>query len=349
MLLAAVFEEHQPKAADGLEKRSDHRTSNLADVGERKAVELLKEFPVPTGEVVAWPLPPHGSPTSDTSPISPGRNNSGRHTRDWNTVRAMSAMSYDHAVSAVPLITGLCALAGALGGVLLSALTAKWSHNRTIAAEDSRRWLVDRRKVYAAYLTLAEQLMREIDGIGTFLRYDDDTPPLSSEDDEMIRSDLVDYLVKWDDELQPLLGEIQLLASPEVVDLADRVAGALMSVTGPIELRQTFGEYFPDWFRTKDLIVLLRNSMRVELGLPAGSTDAYPARRIPDWPWLTERPRPEDHNYGLNCDHPKLPDPEVPAIDSTPAVGSSRGSAERPQQSPEPHGQPNATNSETSS
>jgi hypothetical protein len=150
-------------------------------------------------------------------------------------------------------------------------------------------------------------MLREVDRIGVFLRYDDDKPPLSAKDDQMIRDDLSDYLTKWDDELQPRLGEVQLLASPEVADLADRVAGALMDIMSSIELRRTFGEYFPDWFRTQDLVVIMRNAMRVELGLPVGATDAYPARRDPIWPWLTERPRPEDHNYGMNGDEQRHP------------------------------------------
>ena len=101
------------------------------------------------------------------------------------------------------LVAGLFGLCGGLGGVLLSALTAKWSHSRTIAAEDDRRWLNDRRAGHAAYLTLAEQMLREVDRIGVFLRYDDDKPPLSVDDDEMIRVELSDYMAKWDEELQP--------------------------------------------------------------------------------------------------------------------------------------------------
>ena len=94
------------------------------------------------------------------------------------------------------VVAGLFGLGGALGGVLLSALTAKWSHSRTIAAEDARRWLNDRRTVYAAYLTLTEQMLREIDGVGTFLRYDDDTPPLSAEDEELIGNGLFEFHMK---------------------------------------------------------------------------------------------------------------------------------------------------------
>lgn len=221
-----------------------------------------------------------------------------------------SGASYDQPVNTT-LVAGFFGLGGALGGVLLSALTAKWSHSRTIAAEDDRRWLVDRRTVYAAYLTLVEQMLRQIDGVGVFLRYDDQKPPLSSEDDEMIRDGLTDYMMKWDDELQPRLGDVQLLASPGVADLADRVSGALMEITSPIELRCTFEKYFPDWFRTQDLIVILRNAMRVELGLDPAATDAYPARRDPNWPWLTERRPPEDHGYngrvGAEGDGPRRP------------------------------------------
>ncbi|OBF46886.1 hypothetical protein A5778_25420 [Mycolicibacterium monacense] len=215
------------------------------------------------------------------------------HTQGWR----VQLGNVDQPLNAT-LIAGLFGLGGALGGVLLSALTAKWSHARTVAAEDDRRWLIDRRTVYAAYLTLTEQMLREIDGIGVFLRYDDDKPPTSSQDNDTIQSDLSAYIAKWDDELQPRLGEVQLLASQEVADLADRVASALIEITSPIELRRTFGEYFPDWFRARDLVVILRNAMRVELGLEPAAVDASPARRDPDWPWLTERRPPEEHEYG---------------------------------------------------
>jgi hypothetical protein len=63
------------------------------------------------------------------------------------------------------LLAGFFALAGALGAQLVSAIAAKRSHDRTTAVTDGRRWLVDRRTVYAQYLALASQMYRNALGI----------------------------------------------------------------------------------------------------------------------------------------------------------------------------------------
>ena len=100
------------------------------------------------------------------------------------------------------------------------------------------------------------------------------------------------YFEQWDDDLQPALGEVQLMASSSVADLADRVSGALMDLTSNIERRGSFEEHYPAWFQTQDLIQVLRNAMREELGLPPVDADLP---RDLSWPWLTDRPSRESY------------------------------------------------------
>ena len=159
--------------------------------------------------------------------------------------------------------------------------------------EDSRRWLLDRRAVYAKYLALAEVMLREIDGVATFLSYDGDSE-ISDEDDDIISEGLTEYFITWNDSLQPLLGEIQLLATNHVADLADRVSGAMMEITWRVEKRHAFTSYYPAWFQAQDLLHVLRDAMRAELGLPVlSSLTAGP--REDDWPWLNSRPSYESY------------------------------------------------------
>ncbi|NDV08108.1 hypothetical protein GXW84_27040 [Rhodococcus sp. IEGM 248] len=188
------------------------------------------------------------------------------------------------------LIAGVFGLGGALGGVLLSSVTGKWSHDRSLRAEDERRWQHDRRTVYAAYLSLVGRMLKEIDGVAGLLRYSETSEPISDEDEELVRGGLLDYFEEWETAVQLALGEIQLLASPRVADLADRVSGALMEITVPVETRSTFVDYYPAWFQALDLSTVLRDAMRMELGLDPAGTDAFPARRDQEWPWLSDRP-----------------------------------------------------------
>lgn len=132
-------------------------------------------------------------------------------------------------------------------------------------------------------------MLKEIDGVAVLLSYDG-AEPISDGDEQLVRDGLFEYFVRWDDELQPALGEVELLASPHVADLADRVSGALMELTATVEMRQPFTEHYPTWFQTQDLLEVLRNAMRVELGLSPMAKDRSAGRRSADWPWLPDRP-----------------------------------------------------------
>lgn len=180
------------------------------------------------------------------------------------------------------------AVAGAAVGALLAWLLARAADKRRLDAEDKRRWLADRRSVYASYLGLAGAMLQEIDSFAIFLSGEG-----SEEQEEWIKEGLLDYLYKWETELQRALGEVQLLASPDVVDLAERVSGALMDITAPVELRQAFDDYYPGWFQTQDLVSVLLNAMRGELGLLPAALG--PSRRDENWPWLDNRPARESY------------------------------------------------------
>ncbi|MEN3614442.1 hypothetical protein AAH979_33495 [Plantactinospora sp. ZYX-F-223] len=187
------------------------------------------------------------------------------------------------------LLTGGFAIVGGIGGIVVSSQLARRNEASRLAAEDARRWLGDRRALYAKYLVLVESMLREIDSIGVFLPYWGDEG-ISDEDKEYIEGALHDYINRWDNELQPALLEVQLMANPEVADLADRASGALMEITTPIELKRSFVEYYPGWFQAKDLVHVLHNSMRMELGLPKFDLTAFPAKNDSEWPWLADRP-----------------------------------------------------------
>lgn len=203
------------------------------------------------------------------------------------------------------LITGLFVLTAASFGALLGGLLSRGAERRRIRAEDDRRWLADRRTVYGKYLGLCKALLEQIDRIGVFLPYNPGDA-LSDEDDKIIREDLHDYWTRWEDVLQPALAELQLLASPKVADLSDRASAALMDITGPIETRKAFTEYYPTWFQTQDLIQVMVNSMRRELGLSDLPIEGR-GRDNDQWPWLTSRPPRE--SYATNGSATK-PSPE---------------------------------------
>lgn len=190
------------------------------------------------------------------------------------------------------LLAGSFGVLGTLGGVGLSTWMGRRAEVQRLREQDARRWQADRRATYGAFLLLADSMLREIDRAAAFLSYDG-TAEQPEEDDRMRSDGLFEYLVRWDDELQPALVEVQLLASATVADLADRVSGALMEITGEIESNGAFVAYYPRWFRARDLLGVLRNAMRDELGLP-DSIDAELPRRG-DWPWLDDRPTEEDY------------------------------------------------------
>lgn len=177
---------------------------------------------------------------------------------------------------------------------MLTGAVARRSEQRKLAADDERRWLSDRRQIYVRYLTLAQELHREIDSFAVFLSYDG-REPVDDEDEAHIADGLFDYFRRWEDELQPVLLEVQLMASPVVADLADRVSGALLDITVVVEKRGPFISYYPGWFQAQDLLEVLRNAMRVELGLPE-TLSTTPHSRDHDWPWLSDRPPRESYS-----------------------------------------------------
>lgn len=189
------------------------------------------------------------------------------------------------------LLTGLFGIGGVLGGALLAGRLNLRVEKAKRKAEDQRRWLGDRQALYARFLTLSESMLQEVDGLAVFLQYSSNSPPKPEEDDEYIAGGLPEYLGRWEDEMQPLLQELQLIAGPEVSDLADRMSGALMELSTPLELRDYFVNYYPVWFCAKDMQSVLRNQMRSELGVTVLS-NGQPFQRPQSWPWLADRPGP---------------------------------------------------------
>lgn len=188
-------------------------------------------------------------------------------------------------IGAIP--TGAFAIIGGYGGVLLTSRMNTRVQNQRQSAEDARRWLQDRREIYARFLSIAESILRSIDSTAAFMSYDG-KQSVTAEEQGYIREGVFDNVYKMDDELEPVLYEIQLMSSSTVADLADRVCGALMLINEDVHPNKIFTEYYPGWFQARDLIEVLRDSMRQELGLSALEAKTFP--RDSDWPWLPSRP-----------------------------------------------------------
>jgi hypothetical protein len=190
----------------------------------------------------------------------------------------------------------LAVIAGsfALGGVLLGGLVNSLAAWRQRIAEDKRRWLADRRSLYASYLGIVASKLQEIDSAAVFLRHWPHDPMPNEADRAVMKNGLREYFEGWDTEVQPALGEVQLLASDRVADLADRVSSALMEVTVYLEQDDAFTEYYPTWFQAQDLLGVLRNAMRAELGL--GELPNTRVRDGSEYPWLPERPSRESYH-----------------------------------------------------
>lgn len=191
-----------------------------------------------------------------------------------------------------------------LAALLSSAATyilSRSGDRRRLAAEDERRWLNDRRTLYARYLTLVERLERDANSIACFLPHDEDAPAMEDDDDRLVREMSQEWMECWDMELQPMLSEMELLATPRVADVAARAAhGVLAAVPQPQHLgpgvsRITpaiYSDHWPTQQMAKGLHELLRNEMRIELGL-----DTIADRALADrsWPWLDGQPSYADH------------------------------------------------------
>lgn len=174
---------------------------------------------------------------------------------------------------------------------MLSGWVVRRNDQRKLASEDARRWLNDRRQIYARYLVLVESMHREVDRVAMFLSYDG-RKPITGEDAELLKEGIYEYYHRWDDELQPLLLEVQLMATPSVADLADRMSGALLEIAPEAPIGHpppTFIEYYPGWFQAQDLLSMLRDAMREELGMPE-KLSSTESRKASGWPWLESRP-----------------------------------------------------------
>ena len=195
------------------------------------------------------------------------------------------------------LLTVLAALLGSAATYLLS----RSGDRRRLAAEDERRWLNDRRTLYARYRGLVEHLERDADSIACFLPHDPDSPAITDDDERIVREMFQEWMERWDTELQPMLSEMELLATPKVAELAARaVHGILAAVPQPQYLGpgnskitpEVYSDHWPTQQMARGLRELLRNAMRVELGL-----DTVPSQAPDDhnWPWLPDQPSFADH------------------------------------------------------
>jgi hypothetical protein len=197
--------------------------------------------------------------------------------------------------------TWLLSVAAALLGSAATYLLSRSGDRRRLAAEDERRWLNDRRALYARFLGLVERLERDADSIACFLPHDEDAPAMEDDDERLVREMSQEWMERWDTELQPLLSEMELLATPRVADMAARAAhGVLTAVPqpqylGPGESRITpavYSDHWPTQQMATGLRELLRNEMRAELGLDPVSNQSPDDR---NWPWLAGQPSYADH------------------------------------------------------
>ena len=197
------------------------------------------------------------------------------------------------------LIAGGFGVGGALGGTLLTGFLGRRSDRARLAADDARRWLSDRRQTCGSYLNLTESMLRQVDSVATFLPRTAGGP-ISAEYRGYLHDTFMEYAGRWDDELQPALHEVQLMALPGVADLADRVSGALMELSAFIEGPDRYGsdDYYPHWLATRDLVHLVRDAMRKELGLP--ELGQSPSATDDDWPWLPDRANPDTYRRRFN-------------------------------------------------
>lgn len=197
--------------------------------------------------------------------------------------------------------TWLFSVLAALLGSGATYLLSRSGDRRRLAAEDERRWLNDRRTLYARYLGLVERLERDADSIACFLPHDEDAPAMDDKDELLVRDMSQEWIERWDTELQPMLSEMELLATPKVADLAARAAHGILAAVpqtqylGPGQSRivpEAYSDHWPTQQMAQGLRELLRNAMRVELGLDPVST------LVPNdhsWPWLPDQPSVEDH------------------------------------------------------
>lgn len=113
-----------------------------------------------------------------------------------------------------PLLTGGFALAGGLGGVILSNNFTSRAARQQRAEEDARRWLADRRHIYAAYLALVASLFKDIEDISVFLTSpgDEVDAERAASNEESIAEGVPKFYERWENEVQQAFNEVLLLA-----------------------------------------------------------------------------------------------------------------------------------------
>ena len=170
------------------------------------------------------------------------------------------------------LLTGAFGLGGVLGGVTLTSRLSRRADQQRMTAEDQRRWLSDRRQLYAAYLALVVALFTDIERARALLS-NDTTRPVPDDTLREIAESVTNIYLRCEGELGRALGEVQFLAEPKVAELAERTLWALyelnafIDVAGP-PFTEEFFSIFADYAtKTDNLIQTMRNAMREELGI----------------------------------------------------------------------------------
>jgi hypothetical protein len=187
------------------------------------------------------------------------------------------------------LLTGAFGLGGVLGGATLTSRLSRRADQQRIAAEDQRRWLSDRRQLYAAYLALVVALLTEIERARALLS-NDANRRVSDDTLREIAESVTNIYLRCEGEVGQALGEVQFLAEPNVAELAERTLWAIYELNAFIDVTRPpftdeFFSIFADYAAKVDnLIQTMRNAMREELGIQE------PIRMFP---------RPEDPGAAL--------------------------------------------------
>lgn len=193
------------------------------------------------------------------------------------------------------MLTSIVAVTSALLGIWLGHLLKTREDRQRLQAEDERRWMAERRGAYAAFLQEAYAMARDIEWLALNLSYDPTTP--GDSDLAVVAEGLPDYYGRWDEQTQEALANLQLISGARVGELAQRVVDALLEVATPVETRGSFTEYYPLKFALDDLIQVLHNAMREELGVPE-PINWEDRRRDDEWPWLAGRPAIDSYRQG---------------------------------------------------
>ena len=196
------------------------------------------------------------------------------------------------------LLTGAFGLGGVLGGVLLTSHFAQRADQRRIASEDQRRWLADRRQVYAHYLAIITSMLRSIHDTSGHL--DGEMSVVVPSGEAILEKGVFDFQQRWDNELLPALSEVELLAEPKVAKLAYQVAWVLIQLNRWIESREKYEMVSEYEDKTHDLVDDVRNAVRAEIGLTSSVSRIW---KIEDWPFSDE-PKAADDSTPSGAESP---------------------------------------------